>query len=542
MRSTATRALWTTLTFAALAGSLSLAAQEITSKDLLGGLANPARWLTYSGDYSGQRHSPLTQITSANANRLTTQWTFQTGISGHKFEATPIVIDGTMYVTGPEDNAWAVDARTGKQLWSYTRQLPPWTDLRICCGRVNRGFAVWGDRLLKTTLDAHLIALDRATGKVLWDVEMGDHLQGYASTVAPLVIGDKVIAGIAGGEFAIRGFLDAYDPRDGKRLWRFWTVPEPGQPGSETWPAEVWERGGGPTWLTGTYDPQLNTLYWGTGNPNPDFYGADRKGDNLYTNSLIALDADKGTLKWHFQFTPFDEHDWDANQIPVLARLTIDGKPRDVVMVANRNGFFYVLDRATGQFIRGTPFIRQTWAKAIGSDGRPIELPNQRPTPEGTLTCPDLFGGTNFMSPAFDPSSGLFFVSARETCQVYISQEPPEGLKPGDRAMGGRTGPAPNEPRFGALRAIDAATGQVKWELRHDAPSWAGVLSTAGGVVMTGDNDGHFIVVDAKTGKEVFRQPIGAPFYSAPITYMLDGRQYVAVATGSVLTTFALPR
>ncbi len=540
MRSKVVRALWTALGLMVLAGSL--VAQEVTSQDLLGGLGNPERWLTYSGDYSGQRHSPLTQITPENAGKLASRWTFQTGITGHKFEATPIVIDGTMYVTGPENHAWAIDARTGRELWHYRRQLPSWTELRICCGRVNRGFAVLGDRLFMTTLDAHLIALDRATGKVIWDVEMGDHQQGYASTVAPLIVGDKVVAGIAGGEFAIRGFLDAYDPQDGRRIWRFWTVPEPGQPGSETWPPEVWERGGGPTWLTGTYDPQLNLIYWGTGNPNPDFYGADRQGDNLYTNALVALDADTGTLRWHFQFTPHDEHDWDANQIPVLASATIGGGERDVVMVANRNGFFYVLDRTDGEFLRGTPFIRQTWAEGIAPDGRPIELPDQRPTPEGTLTCPDLFGATNFMSPAYDPSAGLFFVTAREICQVYISQRPPDGLKPGDRAMGGSFRPAPNEPRYGALRAIDVATGEIKWELRHEAPSWGGVLSTAGGVVFTGDNDGALIVAESRTGRELFRHPMGASFYSAPVTFMLDGQQHVAVVAGSILTTFALPR
>lgn len=535
---------WSAVALTALIGGPIAAqhsAQHISGKDLLDGLANPARWLTYSGDYSGRRHSPLAEITAANVGRLAAQWTFQTNLSGHKFEATPIVIDGTLYVAGPLNHAWAIDGKTGRQIWRYQRELPPLQDLRVCCGMVNRGFAVLGDRLFMTTLDAHLVALDRQTGKVVWDVELGDHKNGYASTGAPLIVKDKVIVGVAGGEFAIRGFLDAYDPKDGTRAWRFWTVPAPGEPGSETWPAGVWERGGGPTWLTGTYDPDLNLLYWGTGNPNPDFYGADRKGDNLYTNALVALDADTGKLRWHFQFTPHDEHDWDANQIPVLADLTVEGQPRKVVMVANRNGFLYVLDRTNGRFLRASPFGHQTWAKEIGPDGRPVELPNQRPTPEGTLTCPDLFGLTNFMSPSFDLSTGLFYVTVRETCQTYISARPPEGYKAGDRTMGGSLRPAP-ERRFGALRAVNPLSGEVTWEIKHETPAWAGVLSTAGGVVFSGDNEGGFLAADSRTGRELWRYQLGAPLYAPPTTFLVDGRQLVTIAAGSTLTAFALPK
>ncbi len=517
----------------------SIAAQDISTADVAAGLANPARWLTYSGDYTGQRHSPLTQVTPANVGQLSAQWTFQTGISGHKFEATPIVIDGVMYVTGPLNAAWAIDARTGRQIWRHQRTLPAQSELKVCCGFVNRGFAVYRDRLLMTTLDGHLVALDTKSGKVLWDVEMGDHKLGHASTVAPLIVKDKVIVGIAGGEFAIRGFLDAYDPMDGKRLWRFWTVPAAGEPGSETWPAEVWQRGGGPTWLTGTYDPELNLIYWGTGNPNPDFYGADRKGDNLYTNSLIAINPDDGTLKWHFQFTPHDEHDWDANQIPVLANLSIGGQARKVVMVANRNGFFYVLDRADGKFVHAKPFVEQTWAKEIAADGRPVEIPEQRPTATGTRTCPDLFGGTNFMSPSYNPATGLFYVTARETCRVYLSAAPPATTKMGDRTMGGSMRPVAGGT--GALRAIDPVTGARKWEIAHPTPSWAGVLSTAGGVVFSGTNEGHIFAADAASGKELWRYQLGAPIYAPPTTFMVDGRQYVVMPSGSTLTAFALP-
>jgi alcohol dehydrogenase (cytochrome c) len=520
-----------------LAFGVTLAAQSITPKDLLDGLANPARWLTYSGDYSGRRFSPLNQITAGNVGQLAAQWTFQTGVAG-KFEATPIVIDGILYITGPQNYAWAIDGKTGRQIWRYQRPVPD--DVKACCGLVNRGFGVHGDRLYIATLDAHLIALEMKTGKVVWDVEIADYKQGYAATPAPLVVNDKVIVGIAGGEFAIRGFLDAYDVNTGKRAWRFYTVPGPGEPGSETWAAQSWERGGAPTWLSGSYDPELNTLYWGTGNPNPDFFGDNRKGDNLYSGSLIALDANTGKLKWHFQFTPHDTHDWDANQIPVLADLTIDGKPRKVVMVANRNGFFYVLDRTSGQFIHAKPFVHQTWAKEIDAKGRPVELPDQRPSAKGTLTCPDLFGGTNFMSPSFDPTSGLFFVSARETCQIYFSEAPPEGYKAGDRTMGGRVARAP-QPPTGALRAIDPLTGERKWEIKHPTPSWAGVLATAGGVVFTGTNEGEVLAADSRSGKELWRYQAGAPIYAPPTTYMIDGRQYVIMPAGMTLTAFALP-
>jgi alcohol dehydrogenase (cytochrome c) len=518
----------------------SLSAQDISARDLVGGLAQPTRWLTYSGDYSGKRHSPLTQITPANVGRLASQWTFTTGLTG-KFESTPLVIDGTLYVTGQMNNAWAIDARTGREIWRYQRTLPPQTDLRVCCGMVNRGFAVRGDRLFMTTLDAHVVALDRQTGKVLWDVEMADSRLGYAGTGAPLVVDDKIIVGVAGGEFAIRGFLDAYDAQTGKRVWRFWTVAAPGEPGGDTWLGTSWERGGGPTWITGSFDPELNLVYWGAGNPNPDFWGADRKGDNLYTNALIALDATTGKLRWHYQFTPFDEHDWDSNHVPVLADLTIGGRPRKVVMVANRNGFFYVLDRVTGQFLNAKPFVRQTWAKEIAPNGRPVEIPDQRPSSTGTLTCPDLYGGTNWMSPSYDPAAGLFFVTAREVCQIFISSSPRAGYTSGQYTMGGRTQRGP-EPGWGALRAIDPVTGERKWELRHPTPSWGGVLSTAGGVVFSGTNEGDVFAVDSRTGRELWRAPLGAQVYAAPMTFMLGDRQYVVIGAGGALKAFALPR
>jgi alcohol dehydrogenase (cytochrome c) len=510
---------------------------NITEKDVAAGFANPQRWLSVSGDYTGQRFSPLKQITPANAHQLAAQWTFQTGVSG-KFETTPIVVDGILYVSGILNHAWAIDGKTGKQIWHYQRQLPPANEMKICCGTVNRGLAVHGDKVFMTTLDAHLVALEMRTGKVAWDVPISDYKLGHAATQAPLLIKDKLIVGVAGGEFAIRGFLDAYNVNTGERVWRFWTVPSPNEPGGDTWEADSWERGGGPTWQTGSYDPELNLVYWGTGNPNPDFFGGSRKGDNLYTGSLIALDADTGKLKWHYQFTPHDEHDWDANQVPVLADINFGGRQRKVVMLANRNGFFYVLDRATGEFLLGKPYVKTTWATEIGKDGRPIELPNQRPTPQGTNTCPDLYGGTNFMAPSFSPQTGLFYVTARETCMVFRSAAPPAMYKQGDRVMGGTM---TFSPGTGALRALDPATGQLKWEIKQNAPGWAGVLTTASDLVFSGDNDGNFFAADAKTGKVLWNYQTGSAIYAPPTTYMIGDRQYVIMPSGTTLTAVALP-
>ena len=540
MRFTVHASRFAVLTVALLmTGAVSLLrAQDITNKDLLDGLANPSRWLTHSGDYSGARFSPLTQITPANAGQLSAQWTFQTNVV-NKFEATPIVIDGVLYVTGSSNHAWAIDARTGKQIWHYQRSLPE--GLKVCCGLVNRGFAVLGSRLFMTTLDAHFVALEMKSGKVIYDVEMAAVKDGFAATGAPLVVKDKVIVGIAGGEYANRGFIDAYDPATGTRAWRFYTIPEPGEKGSETWKGEIWARGGGPTWLTGTYDPALNLLYWGTGNPNPDWDGTSRPGDNLYTGSLVALDPDTGTLKWHYQYTPHDTHDWDANEVPVLADLMIRDRPRKVVIMANRNGFFYVNDRITGEFLIGKPFVNTTWAKEIGSDGRPRVLPDTDPTPAGTTACPDWYGGTNFMSPSYDAKRNLFFVTARETCARFIQRPtaPTAGL--GDRTMGGTVALVADPPRYGALRAIDPTTGERKWEIAYKDAGWAGVLATAGGVVFSADHEGNFFAADSMTGRKLYSFQTGAAIYAPPTSYQLDGRQYVVMPSGTNLTAFALP-
>jgi alcohol dehydrogenase (cytochrome c) len=380
------------------------------------------------------------------------------------------------------------------------------------------------------------------TGTVLFDVELTDYKAGYSVTVAPLVVKDKVIVGVAGAEYGIRGFIDAYDAHTGQRAWRFYTVAGPGDPGTRTWPqGEAYLRGGGSIWVTGTYDPDQNLVFFGTGNPGPDYYSNAREGDNLYTTSLVALDANTGERKWHYQFTPHDVHDWDSTQVPVLGELTINGQPRKVVMFANRNGFFYTIDRTTGKVIVAKPFVETTWAKEIDSNGRPVLLPGHLPDEDGTKTCPDLGGGTNFMSPSFDPTSKLFFVTARETCAVFYGYE--QTFKKGDQYTGGGTIRPRDQKNFGALRAIDPATATVKWEFRYTSTSASGVLTTASGLVFAADGDGNLMAFESRTGKNLWHYQLGYQMRSTSgTTYMLDGRQYLLVPAGSALTAFALPQ
>jgi len=515
----------------------------VTSQDLMDGFKNPARWLTFSGDYSGRRHSPLKQITPENVKRLAPLWTFQAEgmVLNRGYETTPLVLDGVMYITGNNNLAWAVDMRSGRQIWRYRRVLPP----GLTYGGANpsnRGFAALGNRLFMGTVDAHLIALDRDTGDVLWDVPLDDYKVGHAVTAAPLVIKDKVITGNAGGDLPTRGFLDAYDAATGKRVWRFYTIPGPGEPGSETWSdPDVLPRGGGATWMTGSYDPELNLIYWGTGNPNPDYYGEDRKGNNLYTASIIAVDADTGKLRWHFQFTPHDLHDWDSTHVPVIGDVTVGGQTRKAVMVANRNGFFYVLDRATGKLIHGKPFTGTKWARELGPDGTPIVLSQGAMFPGDTKEpqcVPDLRGGTNFNPPSYDPALQLFFVMARETCAIYTPFK--QEMVPGRSFTSGGVRKLP-EPDHGAVRAIDAKTGAIKWEYILPTPSLAGVMSTASGLVFAGDNEGYFNVFESRTGKKLWSYRTGSLIWgAAPTTVMLDGKQLVMLPSGNTIVAFGL--
>jgi alcohol dehydrogenase (cytochrome c) len=531
-----------------LVGTVAVAAQQaappplITLQEISEGLpADGSRWLTFGGNYSNQRHSPLTQITPDNVNRLVPQWTFQTGTLGN-FETTSLLRDNVLYVTGPQNVAWALDARTGRQIWRYRRELPP--NLTACCGLVNRGFGVLGDKLFMVTLDAHLLALDMKTGAIAWDVTMQEYTTGYASTIAPLVVKDKVIVGVAGGEFGIRGFIDAYEAQTGKRAWRFYTIPGPGEPGHNTWAGDSWKIGGVGVWVTGAYDPEQNLVFYGTGNPGPDYHSASREGDNLYSTSLVALDADTGKIRWHYQFTPHDLHDWDATEVPVLGEITVAGQPRKVVMFANRNGFYYTLDRTTGKLIVAKPFVTTTWAKEVDlATGRPVLLPGHEPDEKGEVTCPDITGGTNFWPPTFDPSTRTFFVNAREVCMTFYAWKP--DYKAGDRFTGGagQRVSTSESPAYGALRAIDPATGNRKWEFRYLSPSTAGLLTTASGLIFSGDAEGNLLALDSRSGKLLWRYQMGAAMHgTSPTTYMLDGRQHVLVPAGTTLTAWALPQ
>ncbi len=499
--------------------------------------SQPGDWLTYSGNYAAQRYSPLKQLTPANVEKLHPVWIYQAKRPG-TLEVSPVVADGVMYVTDPETGVSALDLRTGRPLWTWTRPLPK--DLHtLGFGRVNRGVAVLDDLVFVGTLDAHLIALDSRSGAVRWDTAVADYKLGHSITVAPLAIKGKVITGISGGEAGIRGFIDAYDAKSGKRLWRFWTIPAPGEPGHETWPDDAnWKTGGGSTWVTGSYDPELNLIYWGVGNPGPDWNGDNRAGDNLYTCSLVALDGDTGKLKWHFQFTPHDDHDWDATEIPVLLTARVRGRDRKVVAMANRNAFYYLLDRETGEYLHASPYAKQTWAKGMDDRGRPQVLPNTSPSVEGTLVYPSLQGATNWFSPSYSPAAHLFYVPVREMGAYYYKTE--AEYKPGNWFGGGGERPLSGDAAYGAIRALDVNTGAQQWEFRLKSPPWAGVLSTAGGLVFGGSNEGNFYALDGKTGKPLWDFQTGGGIVANPISFSIDGKQHVAIAAGQALFVFGL--
>jgi alcohol dehydrogenase (cytochrome c) len=502
--------------------------------------AEPHNWLTYSGNYNGHRHSPLAQIKPGNVAAVTPTWVYQSRESG-KIETSPIVVDGVVYITEKPHIVTALDGRTGRPLWSYRR--PP-VSVPTCCGPVNRGLAVLDDALYLGTLDAHLVALDMKTGRVRWDVTVADYKTGHSITVAPLAVKDKIVVGIAGGEFGIRGFLDAYDARTGKRAWRLWTVPAPGQPGHETWnggKGNAWKTGGAPTWVTGAYDPGSNLIYWGTGNPAPDYDGDDRKGDNLYSDCLLAIDADSGKLRWHFQFTPHDLHDWDANQVPMLIDANFGGKPRRLVAQANRNGFYYLLDRLTGQFLVGSAFARQSWASGLDPRGRPIVLPGTAPTAEGTLVYPGLAGATNWFSPAYNPATGLVYVQARED-YAQIFHKTKSDYQPGEHFEGGSARDVEGAEHYGVIKAIEAVTGKIRWQMKQYAPPSGGVLSTAGGLVWSGNREGWFFALDAASGRALWRFQTGGLIWANPVSFAVDGQQQVAIAAGQGIFVFGLPR
>ena len=516
-----------------LAATLKNSAQ-VNSARLRSAAAEPANWLTYSGNTQGHRFSSLAQVTTENVQRLKPAWLYQVqDLSA--FQTSPIVVDGVMYISEPPSHATALDTRTGRPLWVYRRAIP--SDVGVCCGQVNKGLALLGDTVFLGTVDAHLVALDAKSGHVRWDVKVADYTTGHSITVAPLIVKDQVIVGISGGEYGIRGFLDAYDPKSGVRRWRFWTVPAPGEHGNDTWAGESWKTGSAATWVTGSYDPELDLLYWGTGNPGPDYDGTVREGDNLYSNCLLALDADTGQLKWHFQFTPHDVHDWDSNHVPVLIDAAIQGALRKLVVVANRNAFFYVLDRETGEFLLGKPYAKQTWAKGLDRKGRPIVLPGMEPTTQGTAVYPGLHGATNWASPAYYPKTGLLYVAVRE--EGTITYRATAAYKPGAYFSAGGMKGIPGVEPSGSVKAIEVTTGQVRWEFPLHSPPWAGLLATAGGLVFGGTNEGIFFALHAESGKLLWSFQTGGPVLANPVSYSSGGKQYVAIAAGRTLLTFA---
>src|SRR5215468_6227081 len=496
-------------------------------------------WPTYHGHLSGNRHSPLRQIHTGNVSQLAPKWIFSIP-NARRLEVTPVVVDGVMYVT-TANRAYALDARSGRQIWRYQRPLTKGL-VGDAAGAINRGVAILGDKVFMVTDHAHLIALHRLTGRLLWDVEMADHREHYGATSAPLVVKDLVISGISGGDEGVRGFLAAYKVSTGERVWRFWTIPAPGEPLSETWVGNALPHGCAATWLTGTYDAQANLLYWTTGNPCPDYNGDERKGDNLYSDSALALEPETGKLRWHYQFTPHDLHDWDAQQTPMLIDAEFQGRKRQLLAQANRNGFFYVLDRITGALLLAKPFVEQlTWASSIGPDGRPQVLSGAEPTPGGAKVCPAVEGATNWMSTAYNPETGLFYVMALEKCVIYSKSPAP--WERGKSFYGGGTREAPNEPGRKYLRAIEARTGKIIWQYPQigSANSWGGALSTAGGLVFFGDDSGALVATEAKSGKLLWYFHTSELWKASPMTYLAGGKQYVAVAAGSNILAFGAP-
>jgi alcohol dehydrogenase (cytochrome c) len=517
-------------------GGMSPVFSPVTWERLLNASDEPENWLMYSGTLDSQRFSKLDQVHNRNVGRLTLKWAYQIP-QIDRAETVPLVVDGAMFITESPSNLVAVDAKTGRPFWRYDHELPD--DLRICCGRNNRGVAILGETLYMSTLDAHLVGIDARTGTLLWDREVADHKSGYSKTAAPLIVKDKVVTGIAGGEFGIRGFIDAYDAETGALDWRTHTIPGPDDPGNQTWAGDSWRTGGAPSWLTGSYDADLDMVYWGTGNPGPDWNGDVRMGDNLYSDSALALNGNSGELEWYFQFTPHDVHDWDAIQVPILADIEFDGEMRKVMMWANRNGFYYTLDRETGEFLVGKPFAKQTWAEGLDENGRPIRIPNTSPTAEGVIVAPTIGGATNWWSPAFSPRTGLFYVNAFDGEQKFYSRD--EEYVEGETFMGGGgEGVLPIDSYQSAIRAIDPRTGDRRWEFPLQPRSTAGILTTAGDLVFSGGVDGYFFALDAVSGQELWHVQLGRQVHAAPMTYAVDGQQYVTVAAGNVVYTFGL--
>lgn len=509
---------------------------EVTYDEILTADQLPGHWLTYSGGYRSWRYSGLDQVHTANVHRLRLDWAFQFK-SLEKVETTPLVVNDVMYVTQPPSDAMALDVRTGRPYWEYRHNLPE--RISVCCGQVNRGMAILNGRVYLGTLDAQLVALDAKTGAVVWKAKVAEYDEGYSITVAPLAVKDKIIVGISGGEYGIRGFLDAYDAATGERAWRFYTIPGPGEPGNETWSGDSWKQGGAPTWITGSYDPELDLIYWGTGNPAPDWNGDVRLGDNLYASSVVAVEAETGKMRWYFQFTPHDVHDWDSVQIPVLVDGEFGGVQRKLMYFANRNGFYYVLDRISGEFLLAKNYVKVTWAERIDENGRPVRVPNMEPTEEGTLVYPGVQGGTNWYSPSYSPRTDLFYVPVWELPNLFFKGE--ADYTPGLPYWGGLVQGASEEPPGrGAIRALVPETGELKWEYPLLTVPWGGILTTAGDLAFGGTTDGQFFALDARTGEELWFAQLGGMIATNPITYLNQGKQHLAITAGTTLFSFEL--
>ena len=516
------------------AGAILLAGAalaQVSYDDLL--KADPKNWLHYNGQYHSQRHSLLKDINTATVKDLVPAW-FKNIPNSRRLESVPLVADGVMYVSQTNE-VYALDARTGREIWQWQRQP-------ALQKGPNRGVAVHGNKVYAGTPDAFLVALDARTGSQLWESKLAEASDGYYSPAAPMVIKGKVIMGIAPGDHGLNGWLDAYDAETGERLWRWHAIPRPGEPGNETWAGDSWKTGGGDTWLTGSYDPELNLLYWGIGNPAPDFDGDVRKGDNLYTESMVALDADTGKLKWYFQFTPHDLHDWDSVEIPILVNAPYKGKTRKLLLHGDRNGFYYVLDRVTGEFLHGTPFINKlNWASGLDAKGRPIRVPGVEPSFQGTKTCPSTSGATNWMSPAYNPETNWFYLAVKEGCGINTKSR--DTFRPGGFPyMGTGYIESPEEPWQMYVRALELTTGKMMWEYKQISSKQygAGLLSTAGGLIFAGDDQGFLTALDAKTGKALWSFNTGQAISASPMTYSVNGKQYVALTAGSNVVAFRL--
>jgi alcohol dehydrogenase (cytochrome c) len=499
-----------------------------------------ANWLSYNGDYTGRRYSSLAEINVTNVNQLRAQWVFHARNSD-RLEVTPIVMGGLMFVTAGND-AFALDGRTGRVVWHHSR--PTSEGLIDDASRhINRGVGLWQNRVYIETDNAHLLCLDARSGNLIWDVAYADWNKNYGATSAPLVVKDKVLVGTSGGDDGVRGFVAAYEAMTGKLAWRFWTIPAPGEFGSQSWPKELYLHGGGTTWMPGTYDPELNLIFWTTGNPAPDFEGSVRPGDDLYTDCVLALDPDSGKLKWYFQFTPHDLFDYDATETPILVDAVYKGEPRKLLVQANRNGFIYVLDRTNGKFLSGVPFVEKlNWAKGIDAQGRPIRA-EVMPTPAGSRICPGYAGATNWFAPSYNEATHFVYFIALEECETFFSKPEPETFKEGRMFYSTGVKRIPGENSQKILLAYNLDTGTLAWKYPQagQGHSSGGTMTTAGGLLFFGDDAESFEAVDAATGKPMWHFNTGQGMTASPMSYSVGGKQYVAIAAGSDIFSFALP-